>query len=244
MASPTSKWEDGESRVAIVTGAAGGIGRWCGACWQQASESPASIATMSQLAALATMAREQGKTDELLTLQIDLTSDTAADEITQATRARFGRIDILVNNAGIGPGAIRPDSWQRPLKFWEVTPDQWRRFVAVHTTAPLALTNAVVPEMMRQGWGRIVNVTTSLGTMLSAGSPDLRPVQGGAGSAQRDYGEGSRRHRSDRQRSGPGRDHQHADDLRRSGVRARRDDPAGSDGAAAWSGSSPRPPAM
>jgi NAD(P)-dependent dehydrogenase (short-subunit alcohol dehydrogenase family) len=51
-------------------------------------------------------------------------------------RDRFGRIDILVNNAGIGPGAIRPDSWQRPLKFWEITADQWRRFVAVHTTAP------------------------------------------------------------------------------------------------------------
>jgi NAD(P)-dependent dehydrogenase (short-subunit alcohol dehydrogenase family) len=122
------------------------------------------------LEALAAVAREQGKADEL-TIQTDLTSDTAADEIAQATRARFGRIDILVNNAGIGPGAIRPDSWQRPLKFWEITPDQWRRFVAVHTTAPLALTNAVVPEMMGQRWGRIVNVTTSLGTMLSAGSP-------------------------------------------------------------------------
>ena len=56
-----------------------------------------------------------------------------------------------------------------------LTPDQWRRFVAVHTTAPLALANAVVPEMMRQGWGRIVNVTTSLGTMLNAGSPTYGP---------------------------------------------------------------------
>src|SRR5262249_24512088 len=63
----------------------------------------------------------------------------------------------------------------RPLKFWEITPDQWRRFVAVHTTAPLTLTNAVVPEMMRKGWGRIVNVTTSLGTMLNAGNPTYRP---------------------------------------------------------------------
>jgi hypothetical protein len=41
--------------------------------------------------------------------------------------------------------------------------------------APLALANAVVPEMMRQGWGRIVNVTTSLGTMLNAGSPTYGP---------------------------------------------------------------------
>jgi NAD(P)-dependent dehydrogenase (short-subunit alcohol dehydrogenase family) len=125
------------------------------------------------LEALAASAPEQGA--ELLTIQTDLTNDSAADEITKATRTRFGRIDILVNNAGIGPGAIRPDSWQRPLRFWEITPEQWRRFVAVHTTAPLALANAVVPEMMRQGWGRIVNVTTSLGTMLNAGSPTYGP---------------------------------------------------------------------
>jgi NAD(P)-dependent dehydrogenase (short-subunit alcohol dehydrogenase family) len=127
------------------------------------------------LEALAASAGEQRNGDDFLTIQTDLTSDSAADEITKATRARFGRIDILVNNAGIGPGSIRPDSWQRPLKFWEITPDQWRRFIAVHTTAPWALANAVVPEMMRQGWGRIVNVTTSLGTMLNAGSPTYGP---------------------------------------------------------------------
>src|SRR6267154_1054721 len=92
-----------------------------------------------------------------------------------APRARFGRIDILVNNARIGPGSIRPDSWQRPLEFWEITPEQRRRFVAVQTTAPLALANAVVPEMMREGWGRIVNVATSLGTMLNAGSLTYGP---------------------------------------------------------------------
>jgi len=90
--------------------------------------------------------------DRKLPIQTDLINDSAIEEITKAACDRFGHIDILVNNAGIGPGAIRPDSWQRPLKFWEITPDQWHRFVAVHTTAPLALTNAVVPEMMRQGW--------------------------------------------------------------------------------------------
>jgi 3-oxoacyl-[acyl-carrier protein] reductase len=97
-----------------------------------------------------------------------------ADAITKATRDRLGRIDILVNNAGIGPYAIRPDSWQRPPKFSEI------RSVAplcrsAHTTAPLALTNAVVPEMMRQSWNRIVNVTTSPGTILNAGDPTYGP---------------------------------------------------------------------
>jgi NAD(P)-dependent dehydrogenase (short-subunit alcohol dehydrogenase family) len=163
-------------RVAIVTGAAGGIGR---AMTQGLLATGTRVAGVDRdrepLEALAASARQQGKSAYLLTIQADLTSDSATEAISQTTRDRFGRIDILVNNAGIGPGSIRPDSWQHPLKFWEITPDQWRRFVAVHTTAPLALTNAVVPEMMRQGWGRIVNVTTSLGTMLNAGSPTYGP---------------------------------------------------------------------
>jgi NAD(P)-dependent dehydrogenase (short-subunit alcohol dehydrogenase family) len=163
-------------RVAIVTGAAGGIGRAMTRALLAAGVRVAGVdRDREPLEALAASAREQGKAAELLTIAADLTDDSAVDAINKATRVKFGRIDILVNNAGIGPGAIRPDSWQRPLKFWEITPDQWRRFVAVHTTAPLALTNSVVHEMMRQGWGRIVNVTTSLGTMLNAGSPTYGP---------------------------------------------------------------------
>jgi NAD(P)-dependent dehydrogenase (short-subunit alcohol dehydrogenase family) len=163
-------------RVAIVTGAAGGIGRAMVRGLLAAGIRVAGVdRDREPLAVLAANANAESNADDLLTIPADLTSDSAAEEITKATRDRFGRIDILVNNAGIGPGAIRPDSWQRPLKFWEITPDQWRRFVAVHTTAPLALANAVVPNMMRQGWGRIVNVTTSLGTMLNAGSPTYGP---------------------------------------------------------------------
>ena len=165
-------------RVAIVTGAAGGIGTAMVRGLLAAGIRVAGVdRDREPVEGLASNAGEQDKAADLLTIQTDLTNDSAVSEITQATHARFGRIDILVNNAGIGPGAIRPDSWQRPLKFWEITSDQWRRFVAVHTTAPLALTNAVVSEMMHRGWGRIVNVTTSLGTMLNAGSPTYGPSE-------------------------------------------------------------------
>jgi NAD(P)-dependent dehydrogenase (short-subunit alcohol dehydrogenase family) len=163
-------------RVAIVTGAAGGIGREMVRGLLAAGIRVAGVdRDHGPLEALATIAREQGKAAELATIRTDLTQDTAIAEIVSATRARFGPADILVNNAGIGPGAIRPDSWQRPLKFWEITADQWRPFVAVHATAPFMLANAVVQDMMRHGWGRIVNVTTSLGTMLNAGSPTYGP---------------------------------------------------------------------
>ena len=93
-------------RVAIVTGAAGGIGRAITRGLLAAGIKVAGVdRDREPLEALAVSGREQGKADNLLTIQTDLTNDSAADEITKATRARFGRIDILVNNPEIGPGS-------------------------------------------------------------------------------------------------------------------------------------------
>ncbi|MGD9616333.1 MAG: SDR family NAD(P)-dependent oxidoreductase [Alphaproteobacteria bacterium] len=166
---------DGQ-RTAIVTGAAGGIGRaLVGGLLDSGVRVAASDRTADGLKALAERARERGKEAALLTVEADLARDDAADKIVSAARERFGAIDILVNNAGVGQATIRSDNRQNPIKFWEVTPAQWNLFVAVHTNAPMALTRVVVPDMMRRGWGRIVNVTTSLGTMIRAGSPTYGP---------------------------------------------------------------------
>src|SRR5260370_39027951 len=112
-------------RVAIVTGAAGGIGRAMVRGLLAAGIRVAGVdRDREPLEALAATAREQGKGDDLLTIQTDLASDSAAEEITKATRDRFGRIDILVNNAGIGPSSIRSDSCARHLNFWQITTAQ------------------------------------------------------------------------------------------------------------------------
>jgi len=166
---------DGQ-RTAIVTGAAGGIGR---ALVQGLLDAGIRVAasdrTAEGLAAVARGARERGKEAALLTVEADLTRDDAVDKIVSAARQRFGAIDILVNNAGVGQATVRPDNRQNPIKFWEITPAQWRLFATVHNDAPMALSRAVVHEMMQRGWGRIVNVTTSLGTMIRAGSPTYGP---------------------------------------------------------------------
>ena len=114
-------------RVAIVTGAAGGIGRalvqgLLGAGFRVAAVDR----TADGLATLAASARAAGKEAALLTIEADLSRDAAAAEIAGTALGHFGKIDILVNNAGIGQATLRAENWQRPIRFWEVRPDDSR----------------------------------------------------------------------------------------------------------------------
>jgi NAD(P)-dependent dehydrogenase (short-subunit alcohol dehydrogenase family) len=167
-----------QQRVAIVTGAAGGIGRELVLGLLGNDLKVAAVDRTTQgLAELDRMAQERQHSGNLMTIEADLARDESPDEIVAKARGRFGVIDILVNNAGVGQAMIRSDNRQRPIKFWEVTPELWKLFVAVHNNAPMALSRAVVHDMMRQKWGRIVNITTSLGTMIREGSPTHHTVE-------------------------------------------------------------------
>ena len=159
-----------DRQVAIVTGAASGIGRAMTLGLLEGAIDVAAvdkeIAWLDELKAAAGGKKFSGV---LQTIRADLSDPSSFETIVSTVLGAAGRIDILVNNAGIGQGSIRADQRRNPLRFWEIAPEQWSRFLAVNATAPLMMARAVVPHMMRAKRGRVVTVTTSLGTMLREG---------------------------------------------------------------------------
>src|SRR5260370_1321025 len=138
-------------RGAIVTGARRGLGR---AAAERLHERGASVAVNVRDAERAEeCARSIG--ERAFAVPGDVAKD--ADEIVRRTLERFGRIDILVNNAALALST----------RFHDLTPDEWRAALEVNLTAPFLLTKAVLPAMKAQGYGRIINVSSSAGRTVS-----------------------------------------------------------------------------
>jgi len=143
---------DLKNRVAVITGGAQGIGY---ATAERMLNSGASVLLWDMDGPLLLKAKESlGKLGRVGTAQLDITIEAAVAKATAQAIADFGRIDILVNNAGITGGNATT---------WELSPDVWRRVIEVNLVAPYLVCRAVVPQMLKQGYGRIVNVASVAG---------------------------------------------------------------------------------
>ena len=157
-----------QNRFAIVTGGGRGLGRTMALGLLEHGVSVLAVdrdqAPLDEITQIASSAK--GK---LVTLAQDLTAANADRHVEQAAMDAFGKIDILINNAGMGQSVIWPEHWRTPLRFWNIELDQWKQFFELNTHALFMMSRRVVPHMVGARWGRIINVTTSLGSMLRAG---------------------------------------------------------------------------
>jgi 3-oxoacyl-[acyl-carrier protein] reductase len=146
-------------RVAIVTGAgaADGIGA---AVARRLVEDGASVVLGATSGRIHDRAAELG--DDAVGVVSDLTTEAGADALVRAATDRWGRVDILVNNAGMTSVA---SGWDADGDVSSLSPAQWDATIARNLTTAFLMCRAVVPVMSAAGYGRIVSVGSTTGTV-------------------------------------------------------------------------------
>src|ERR1700682_1935628 len=139
-----------EGRGAIVPGGAKGIGRGCCEVLAEAGACVV-IADIEQERAEAS-AKEIGSGS--IAVRHDVRKADSANELVAKTKEKFGRIDILVNNAGVGPN---------PALIQDLTEEEFDRVLDINLRGVFLTSRAVVPSMIEQGSGRIINVSSIVG---------------------------------------------------------------------------------
>lgn len=165
---------DLEGKVALVTGAAGGFGR----AIVKAFVGQGLRVGICDIDADAVAAMEAAHgADRTLALPTDIADPAACAAQVARLAGRFGGVHILVNNAALGMGAVRTDHFTRTVQIEDIGPALWQRFMAVNMNGAFFLAGAAMPLFRAQGWGRIINVTTSFFTMLRPGFSPYGPAK-------------------------------------------------------------------
>ena len=156
-----------DGRVALVTGAAGGIGL---ACAEALAEAGARV-TIADLAAGPIEAARAALAEKGLGAEgliMDVTDSARVAEVADILAAREGRIDILVNNAGSNT----------PQPVEQIRDEDWDRLVELNLSAGMALSRALTPAMRENGWGRIIHIGSIMGFVSTAGRAAYSATKG------------------------------------------------------------------
>src|SRR5436190_21728998 len=141
-----------QNRVALVTGASRGIGKACAFALSEAGGRVALAAR--QRDKLEEVAAEiRSRSGEAYVIELDVASDDSIKSAFTTTAREFGRIDILVNNAGITRDGLA----------LRMKKDDWNVVLETNLTGAFRAIQQVLHGMMRERWGRIINITSVVG---------------------------------------------------------------------------------
>ena len=152
-------------KTALVTGASGGIGAAIARALHGAGATVGLSGTREE--PLNALAAELGS--RVHVLPCNLADPAAVESLPKAAIAAMGSVDILVNNAGITRDQI----------FMRMSDDEWASVLDVNLTATMRLCRAVVRPMMKARWGRIVNISSVVGTTGNAGQVNYAASKAG-----------------------------------------------------------------
>jgi len=154
-------------RVAVVTGAASGMGRVMARSLAKAGARIAAIDVNA--GGLDALAAEPIFAGEAVKSVADVSRAQDCRRAVDLAQGAFGRLDILVNCAGVSMAQAAPDKQAARVKFQDTDADGWQRVLAINCIGAFLMARFAVESMLANGWGRIINVTTSFDTMLADG---------------------------------------------------------------------------
>lgn len=164
-------------RVVIVTGGARGLGREM-ALELVASGAKVVITGMSESDAMrdtVTMATHLAGPHRIASIAADSGACSDCQRVLEFTLAQFGALHVLVNNAGQGMRLVSETFNTQPVPFWEVDPQAWQSIVSTNINGTFNMSRTVAPHLMAQGFGKIINISTSDQTMVRQGYSPYGP---------------------------------------------------------------------
>lgn len=155
-------------RVALVTGASQGIGRACALALAEAGAAVALLARNEEK--LAAVAKEiEGKGGQAAAFRVDVANEDEVKSTVKAALERFGKIEILVNNAGVTKDTL----------LLRMKRADWESVIQTNLTGAFLCSQAAVASMLRQRWGRIINITSVFGQTGQAGQANYAASKAG-----------------------------------------------------------------
>ena len=106
---------------------------------------------------------------------VDVSDPKGMVRVAHSCIERFSRIDVLINNAARGMRLISESYNTVPTKFWEADPASWSNIIDANIKGPFLAARAVIPDMIKNKFGKIINISTSSQTMIRKGYSPYGP---------------------------------------------------------------------
>ena len=159
-----------KDKVAIITGGGRGIGR-----------AVAETFALEGANVVITSALQKNEIEQVASkingtaILADVSNKDDVKRLVDSVISDFGRIDILVNNAARGMKFVNDKFMTDPKPFWEADPDMWRMVIDTNINGVFLMTREVIPYMLKQNFGRIINISINYETMKRKGFTPYGP---------------------------------------------------------------------
>ncbi len=155
-------------RVALITGASQGIGRACALALAEAGANVA-LAARNEEKLAAVVKEAEAKGVKSAAFRMDVADEDSVKAAVKSAIAQFGKVDILINNAGITKDTL----------IMRMKRADWDSVIQTNLTGAYFCTQAVISSMLKQRWGRVVNISSVFGQMGQAGQANYAASKAG-----------------------------------------------------------------